>query len=173
MNAYLKSLLRPDLPEDIGDLHVEWNFPEFTAHKPSRWWFIITGAILAGLLLYAILSANFLFAIILVLAAFVTVFQFFQTPRPVQAKIGQDGVIIDDKFYPYKELQSFWIIYEPPMAKFLYLDFKNRFRRSLPVPLEDANPLDVRNALLNYIGENFEEEDERFDETVGRILKMK
>ncbi|MFH0987812.1 MAG: hypothetical protein V1763_00380 [Parcubacteria group bacterium] len=173
MKSYLKALINPELPEDIGNVHAEWSFPEFIQHRPSKWWYLGTGAVLVAMLIYAVVTANFLFAIILVLAAFVTVYQFFQTPRGLQVKIGQDGVIVDRRFYPYRDLQSFWIIYEPPVAKLLYLDFKNKFRKSLPVPLEESNPLQVREALLNYLEENFEEEDERLDETIGRMLKMR
>ena len=87
--------------------------------------------------------------------------------------IGQDGIIIDTQFIPYKALKSFSIVYEPPVIKLLYLDFNSSVRKSLPVPLEDVNPIKVREILLNYIEENFERKEESFDETFERVLRLR
>lgn len=173
MNQFLKNLFAPDMPDDIGNSHVEWQFPEFAKEERSRAWYIAAAVILGLLLLFAVYTANFLFAIILLLSVFVIVYQFFQAPRNVPVVIGEDGIIVDKRFYPYKELKSFWIIYEPPHSKYLYLDFKSQIKKSLPVPLEDANPLAVREALLNYLIENLEEEDEHLGETLSRVLKIR
>lgn len=173
MKSYLKTLAAPQLPEDIGEVFIEWSFPEFVKQNKGKWWYIVVSAIIGLFLLYAVLTANMLFAVILVLGVFVIVFQYFQAPRPVPVIIGEDGIIVDSKFYPYKILKSFWIIYEPPQVKYLYLDFKNSVKKSLPIPLEDINPLVVREALLNFIDEDIEKEDEDFDETFARIFNIR
>lgn len=169
----IKRMFIPKLPEDIGDIHIEWDFPEFVQEVRSRAWYIGFTLVLAALLIYAIITANYLFAIILVLSVFIIVYQFFQKPRLIPVVIGEDGIILDKKFYPYKILRSFAIIYEPPLTKFLYIDFKADFKKSMPIPLEDINPIKVREYLLNYIEEDIEREEEDIDENLAHIMKIR
>ena len=139
----------------------------------TRLWYIIVSIVLALLVLYAVLTANFLFAIILLLGAFILIFQYFQQARTIPVVIAEDGVIVDSQFFPYRILTSFSIIYEPPEIKMLYLDFRSDMRQSLPIPLEDINPLKVRDALLNYLDENVEREEEELGETFERVFRLR
>ncbi len=173
MKKFLTKLVTPLMPEDIGEIHISWEFPEFVQQERSRAWYVVFSLLLALLILYAAFTANFLFAIILLLGSFVIIFQYFQQARKLPMVIGQDGIIIDTQFIPYKALKSFSIVYEPPVIKLLYLDFNSSVRKSLPVPLEDVNPIKVREILLNYIEENFERKEESFDETFERVLRLR
>jgi hypothetical protein len=169
----LNDFFAPRLPEDIGDVHLEWDFPEYENQQVNRTWYIVGAIILAGLILYSVLTANFLFAIILLLAVFVIIFQFFQVPREINVRIGEDGVIVDKKFYPYKDLKNFWIVYDPPAYKYLYLEFKSDIRGTYPVPLVDENPLKIREYLLNYVDEDIEKEEAGFDEAFSKLIKFR
>ena len=173
MKTFLKNLADPPLPEDIGEVHVEWSFPEYVRRDKGKWWYIIVSILVGLCLLYAVLTENVLFAVILILGLFVIISQYFQAPRQIPVVIGEDGVIIDRKFYPHKVLKSFWIIYEPPDVKYLYIDFRNSVSKSLPVPLEDINPLMVREVMLNYLEEDLEKEEEDFDETFARMMNIR
>lgn len=173
MKKFLLRLVAPFLPDDIGSVHVQWEFPEFTTVKRSRAWNAVAFVILALLVIYAVYTANFLFAMILALCTFILVYQYFQKPRPIPVVIAEDGIIVDKQFYLYKDLKGFYLIYEPPYSKYLYLEFKNKLRNDLPVPLEDVNPISVREALLNYLDENIERNEERGGETVSRLLNIR
>ncbi|MBI5077462.1 hypothetical protein HZB94_03735 [Candidatus Falkowbacteria bacterium] len=163
----------PQVPSDIGQVHASWDFPEFIRVKRSQTWYWVVSIILVLLIVYAVYSANFLFAVILVLSAFIFIYQYFQSPRKVPAVIGEDGIIIDRAFYPHKEIKSFYIIYEPPQIKFLYLEFKNKLQKSLAIPLENQNPLEIRKSLLKYLRENLTINEEDFNETFARLLKIR
>jgi len=52
--------------ETKTDTHISWKIPEYREHERSKKWYIIAIAIMALLLLYAIFTANFLFAVILI-----------------------------------------------------------------------------------------------------------
>ena len=173
MKKFLMQLVSPNLPDDIGGVHIQWEFPEFVQAAKSRLWYIVVSIIVALLIVYAIMTANFLFAMILALVAFIIIYQYFQSPRQIPVVIAEDGIIVDKQFYPYKALKSFAIIYEPPVIKFLYLDFKSQFKKSLPVPLEDVNPLKVREALLSYLDENLEIDEEDSNETFSRLMNIR
>jgi hypothetical protein len=169
----LKLLLTPQLPEDIGEVFLEWTFPEYAKSIRSRLWYLVGAAILGLLVLYAVLTVNYLFAVILVLAVLIILYQYFQEARRILVKIGEDGIILDNKFYPWKILKSFWFAYEPPTIKYLYIETNRQVQRYLPVPLEDINPLTIREILLNYLDEDLEKDDEELDDTLARILKIR
>lgn len=173
MKAYLKALFTPEMPEDIGTVNLEWRFPEYIRVEHNRWWYIGMAALFGSLILYSVLTANVLFAIILVLMVFIIIFQYFQPARSISIIIGEDGIILDKRFYSYKILKSFWLVYDPPEVKYLYLDFKNQMKKSLPIPLEEINPLAVREVLLNYLEENLNKEEEELDETVARLFDLR
>ncbi|MEK7512230.1 MAG: hypothetical protein AAB575_04425 [Patescibacteria group bacterium] len=173
MKKFLMRLVAPYLPDDIGSVHIQWEFPEFTSIKRSRAWNAAAFIVLAFLVVYAVWTANFLFAMILALCTFILVYQYFQKPRPIPVVVAEDGVIVDKQFYPYKVLKDFYIIYEPPYSKYLYLEFKNKLRNNLPIPLEDMNPIQVRETLLNYLDENLEKDEESGGEAFGRLLNIR
>jgi hypothetical protein len=173
MKEFLTKLVTPIVPDDIGEIYVNWQFPEYVRRQKTAWWYVAAIGFLAICLVYAIATANYLFAVIMGLATFIIIFQHFQAPRSIPVVIGEDGVIVDRRFYPYKNLKSFSIIYEPPQSKYLFLDFQNDFKRSFAVPLEDANPLKIREALLNYIEENLERDSESFHETLEKMMRMR
>lgn len=169
----LKQMLTPYVPEDIGQIYQRWEFPEFVNEKKSKKWLIGVSALVLALIIYAIISANLLFAMILAISVFIVILQGFQDPRPVEVSVGEDGIVVGNKFYPYRALASFWIVYEPPRSKYLYLDFKNSVKKSLPIPLEEANPLEIRAALLNHLDEDIEKEGEELDEIFSRLFKLR
>lgn len=173
MKDAILQFFSPRVPSDIGQVHASWDFPEFIQVKRSQTWYLVVSVIMVLLVVYAVYSANFLFAVILVLSAFILIYQHFQAPRKVPAIIGEDGIIIDRAFYPYKELKGFYIIYEPPQIKFLYLEFRNKLQKNLAIPLEEQNPLEIRKALLKYLKENLTIDEEDFNETFSRLLKIR
>jgi len=173
MKEYLKAVVSPQVPENVGEVHVSWTFPEFVREKRSKVWYVIVSVILGLMLTYAVLTGNYLFAVILFLAVFTVVFQYFQEARDIPVVIAEDGIIVDKQFYPYRDLKNFWLAYEPPEVKLLYLEFKSSIKGGLPIPLEDINPLEVRNALLDYLDEDLEKDEEELNETLARVFKVR
>ena len=157
--------------EDYGKILFSWKIPEYPSYKRGAGWYIGFILIFGGLIFYAIWTANFLFAIILALAGFIVLYSVFHSPQELRFEIREDGIILGDHFYPYKGFKSFWIIYEPPEIKNLYLDFKG-WRPKLSVPLMNQNPLKVRETLLKYLEEDLEKEEESTTDYLSRRLKI-
>jgi len=172
MKNFLAELLTPQIPDDIGQIHMSWEFPEFVPRPKTKRWYAVVGGVLAIFLFYAIWTANFLFAVIIFLSVFIAVFQYFEPRRMLSVVIGEDGVIVDRKFYPYRSLNNFAIIYNPPMLKYLYLDFKKGVGGNLAVPIEEANPLELREILLNYLEEDLERDEVDFKEALAVKLNL-
>ena len=108
---------------DHGKILAEWKFPEITLHSRSILWYFVMSVVCIGLIIYAIVVSNYLFAIMIVLFA-MTLFVIYRNPSDVHFKITEDGLEVGAKFYEYKQFERFWMIYEPPEVKNIYFDFK-------------------------------------------------
>jgi len=133
--------------------HLKWSAPEFIQYSKSKSWFIIAGLIAAGLLLWALLTKNFIFALLIGLSYFsITVFA-LKKPRGINLAITAKGIKIDKTLYEFDNLKSFWIFYEPPLVKELSLRSKKTIMPYIKIPLGEQNPVKVRRLLMKYLPE--------------------
>ncbi|MBI5621727.1 hypothetical protein HY933_02600 [Candidatus Falkowbacteria bacterium] len=155
-----------------GEELASWEFPEFVAHERSRAWYVIAIIIGGLLLLYAVLAANFLFAVIILVAAVVIFLRSSQPPQSVPFALYEDGIRIGQKFYDFSEVKSFCIIYNPPEVKSLYFNFNSLWQPRMRIPLDDVDPLSLRDLLLEYLAEDLDQEDEPFSDGISRLFKL-
>ena len=154
-----------------GRVLAEWTVPEFIKYKRTLGWFIIAGGLAVILLVHALATRNFLFAIIILIITAIVYLHERRQPDDIEFMILEGGVVLGDKYYPYKELTGFWLIYEPPV-KLLYLGVNQTLRKELPIHLENQNPLVIRKLLLNYVDEDLEREDESTEEALARLIPL-
>ena len=157
---------------EFGKVFFTWDFPEYnTSWRNNKWykWAIIVAVLLT---IYAFITANYLFAVIIVLLGVIFVFQSFDSPLTVQCQITEDGIIIGSRFYDYRDLSQFWIIYEPPAVKNLYIEFKNPIKPRLGIPLNTQNPLEIRDVLERYLDEEVDRENEPLSDGLSRLFRM-
>jgi len=160
-------------PIHHGRVLLSWSFPEFEKHQRTFGWYTLAMVSGIALLIWAIIERNFLFAIIVLIVATIVYRQTVREPADVLFQISEDGVEIGGQaFYEFRELQNFWIIYEPPEVKKIFFTFRGRLRPDLIIPLMDQNPLTVRQILRQYLPEDLERESEPTTETLGRMLKI-
>lgn len=176
-NKRVKSIEKTEvrnLPVDPlhGRIFSEWGFPEFTPHERGRRWYIIAGSICVALLVYSIYTANYLFAVSIVILGIIVTLQHRRDILMIQLRIMEDGISFDEKFYEYKEFEKFWIVYEPPAVKNLYFKHKAFWKPEISISLQDMNPIPIRETLLKYIPEDLEKKQESSAETIARILKF-
>ncbi len=150
----------------------EWTILEYEQHERNLAWYVIMG--LAGLFLvgYGLLTGNFLFALIIILFAIILFLRSHQTPNQVLFQITELGVVVGSRFYPYTELKDFYIIYNPPAVKTLFLNPNSIMRPILHIPLLDKNPVEVKHSLRAFLPEDLEKEKEPISEEIGRSWKM-
>lgn len=156
----------------IGDIVLEWTFPEYEKYSRSRRWYIIAGIVGGFFILYGMLTGNFLFALIIALSAIILFLQQHQTPAEISFAITDLGVIVSNRLYLYKELESFYIIYQPPEIKTLFLETKSLIRPLLRIPLQDQDPVEVRFSLLEFMTEDAEKEEEPASDAASRNWKL-
>ena len=98
--------------------------------------------------------------------------QSHQTPQEVIFQITDLGIVIGTRFYAYSELKNFYIIYNPPQVKTLFLSAKSLTQPLLRIPLLDTNPIEVKHSLREFLTEDLEKEDEPLSEKLGRNLQI-
>jgi hypothetical protein len=164
-----------DLTKDStnpGKVVFEWFIKEYEQYDRGNRWYLVM--ILAGVLLviYALFTANYLFALVIILFGIVLYVHEMQPPLEVYFAITETGIIIGRKFYKFSELGSFWMIYNPPDVKNLYFRIKNVVRYRLKIPLHNFDPRPIRDYIKQYLIEEMDQEEEPISDRLARILKI-
>lgn len=156
----------------MGEALHEWIIKEYVQYERGVRWYVLMGAAAVALVLYGMLTSNFLFSLIIILAAIILFLQSHQKPAEIPFQITELGVALNNKFYSYSEIDSFYIVYQPPEIKTLFLQQKSLFHPVLRISLEEANPVEVRNTLREFLSEDTEREEEPLSDTVARKWKI-
>jgi hypothetical protein len=163
----------PENQINYGKEIMGWLVPEYEKHERSGGWYVIAGAVAIALLIYCFFTANFLFAVIIIVTALVIILHHGREPERVKFSLTDEGIAIGRKFYDYDEIKDFAIVYKPRIeVKRLYFEFKNALRHRLSVPLENMNPLMVRETLLKYLKEDLERADQPLSEGLAKLFKL-
>ena len=157
---------------NFGRIIYQWTIKEFEKYNRDRRWYIFMGVIGAALLALAVFTANYLFALLIVLFVIILFMGDMTEPLDIPFAITNTGIIIGSRYYRYSELSNFWLIYNPPDVKTLYFSFTNVFRHRLQVPLMDFDPRPIRDLLLTYLPEDLEQEEEPFSDKLARTFKI-
>jgi len=160
-----------DAYEDHGEQVFGWLVDEYERHERGPVWYAASFLSGVGLILYALITQNFLFAIIIVMFGVIIGLSTLREPEKILFQVTTRGVGVGHLFVPYKELKDFWIVYEPPYVKNLYIEHKNALTPRIVVPIEDADPVEMRRALLEYLSEDSRTE-EPLGDLLGRVLKL-
>lgn len=158
---------------NFGQEFASWSVLEYEKHERSQNWYIAAGVIVFALLVYCYFSANFLFAVIIMMGSFVLVMNDSQNPGQVKISLTSEGVVVGRKFYDYDEIKDFAIVYKPNQGiKRLYFEFNSSVRPRISISLENMNPLPIRENLLKYLKEDLERTNEPLSEGLAKLLKL-
>lgn len=155
-----------------GQELLRWTVDEFERYERGPVWYAAMIALALGLLLYSVVTQNFLFAVIILMFGVIIGLSSLREPQKLPFAITSRGIGIGGRFFSFKEFGSFWILYEPPHVKNIYLEFKHAIRPHMVIPLYEENPLAVREMLLQYLSEDAGQEDEPLSDVLGRVLKL-
>lgn len=157
---------------DYREIFFSWYFPEFEKYERGRTWYIIIGVVTSALVLYNIFTYNFLFIVIIILVAFILILYHLKDVENIQFKIVDTGIVVHETFTPWKEIETFYIIYNPPEVKNLYFTFRKFSRPMLIVPIQKENPVKIRHFIRKFVPEDIEKEEEPLSHTLGREMKL-
>lgn len=141
-----------------GEPLYQWVVQEYERHIRGTLWHILMISAGIVLVIYALATDNFLFAIIIILAAIILFLQSAVEPARVPFAITELGVVLGNRFYPYKEFRAFYMIYNNE-TQTLFFDTKATFRPDLRIPMGEQDPMEIRETLQAVLEEDLEKEE--------------
>ena len=150
MDPDIEQSLSPDTFEETG---IEWNAPTHMHTERSADWYWALGILAICGTIASILWGNLLFAVIIALAALSIVLIAARTPREHTILLGERGVVVDEDFYPYRSLRSFWIAEHSSGTPKLILSTTGIIHPHIVVPLMTVEPEVICAHLEQYIPE--------------------
>ncbi len=158
---------------NFGNEIESWVVPEYDKHERSKKWYIFAISVSILLLAFALLTSNFLFAVIVVIAAIVIILNDGREPERVKVSITGQGILVGKKFYDYDKLKNFSVIFKPQeQTRNIYFEFKFSFKQRLSIPLENKDPLQIREILLKYLPEDLERTNAPLSEGLAKLFKL-
>ena len=155
-----------------GEEIFGWMVDEYERHERGPVWYAVAFLIGLSFVMYAIVTRNFLFAVVVIMAGVIIALSAMREPQQIPFLITTRGIALGHQFVPFKDLRSFWILYEPPQTKNLYVDFRSPITPHLVIPLGEQDPVELRQTLLEFLGENETQEEEPLTDVLGRFLKI-
>lgn len=157
--------------DDFGEVFFQWEIPEFIRYPRSLFWYLAIIIVGIGIIIYSIFTANYLFALIVILAAFIIFLKDYVSPGALLFQITEDGIFVGNQFISYDKLKNFYIIYDPPAVKKIFFRMRG-FYPTISIPLDNKNPLLIRKKLSEYLKEDIEKKHQSIDDQLETILKL-
>lgn len=155
-----------------GEELLSWTIDEYVRHERGPVWYALAITTTVAILLYAVVTQNFLFAVIVIMFAVITGLSSLREPRKLMFVVTDLGIAVGEKFFPFKDFKNFWVLYEPPQVKNVYLEFRRAALPHLVVPLDEQDPLTIRETLLRFMHEDLSKDEEPFGDLIARIFKI-
>lgn len=149
---------------------TSWEAEEYPYHEKTPDWYWAVGIVTLGFFIVAVILKNLLFALLILVGGFTFAMYGARRPKTVSFAITSRGVKIANTLYPYDALQSFWLNYDPPQVKELYIISKKVLLPQLSIPLGRADPNEIREHLLKFLEER--EIQESLMDTIARFFRF-
>ena len=151
--------------------YLAWEYPERPRYRRGVLWYALMLVVGLGLLIYAVYSANFLFALIIIMFALVIYVTTTIDPGDTRFSVTDEGIEAAGRIYGFRDIDRFWFYYDPPV-KSLYLIMRGAAGSRLRVDLVDQDPNEVRAILGQFVREDLEQIDEPISDILSRIIKL-
>jgi hypothetical protein len=139
------------MPDD-GTGVLRWSAYEHEHIERGSDWFWALGVIAVSAALTSLLFGNFLFAIVILLAA-TTIGLIAQKPPELhEFEISDKGIRIGQAFHAFDTVISFWVD-EELEKPLLLIDTTTFMSPNLIIPIDELHPEEVRERLRPYAAE--------------------
>ena len=138
----------------VGKILMEWEAPEYNHYEKGSDWYWWVGLATVVLLGFALWQRSFLFGVLVLLGWFTVILYASRHPRIINFAITERGILIEDRLYPWHELKSFWIFYNPPLRREISLESNRTLMPYIKIPLaEELDPSKIKDAIKKFLQE--------------------
>ncbi len=149
---------------------IRWQGPEYEVYPKSSLWYAVAVFITLAVAVFSVWNNAPIPAFLAVLIGAVGYLYLNSTPRVVEFAVTYEGIVADDQLHLYESIESFWIIYEEPHTRVISLKIKDGFFVHTHIPLHQVDPVEVREAMLQFIPERRQEP--TLVDTIERLLHI-
>jgi len=149
-----------------------WETLPYERQERGKRWYLFMTLVAVLFVAFAVWTANFLFAFIILLSGIILILAGNESPAPILVQVGDTGIVINGKLRLFRDIEEFAIVYNPPISKVLYLEPKGIALSRTRLALEDQDPVELRDHLKKYLKENLDLQSEHFSDILGRLLKI-
>lgn len=157
---------------NYGSTVITWRAPEFRELDRGSNWFMTAGIIAVMLVAWAIWQNAYPFAIVVILISGIYFLTHKDRPKEIDIALTSNGILADNKFYSFPEVENFWVIFKPEIdIKTLTITLKTGVIREVTFQLGSQDPAEIRSFLSAHVYE-LQDRTENFVEKVIRVLKL-
>lgn len=148
---------------------VTWQASEYVHHDKKFGWYLIFFVFVAVLIAVAVITHQWLTIGVFVVMAGALVVYANKAPRVLNYSLGDQGITIDNKLYPYNTFRSFGVIQDVAWH-LIDLEPLRRFMPRLSIMIED----DRRDQIVDILAEYMPRQDRQPDliERAARYLRF-
>lgn len=151
VSSQSKNLTPPEEKEVSKEM--SWEIKESISHKKNKKILIFLSLFLFCIILYALITESPIMAITFILIGVMVYINLNYEPKTIRFSLDIEGVHIGRELYPYENIYSFWIFYEPGKRKCLSLHTNGDLTPYVHIPIGDEDPLLIRKILLEFLPE--------------------
>lgn len=131
---------------------VSWKAPSHIHMEKGQDWYWAVGIITLAIAIVCFIFGNVIPGVFVIVASVALVLHASQPAKTLDCAVNDRGIAVGDTLYPFLDLDSFCIPHDHEPAKLL-LKSRKLFMPIIVVYIEDRDPEEIRQALLNYIAE--------------------
>ncbi|HLC49457.1 MAG TPA: hypothetical protein VJI96_03685 [Candidatus Andersenbacteria bacterium] len=154
--------------EDIATL-FEWKAPEHIHQVRSAKWFATFAGGITAIAVGFALFKNFIASLTIGLIGGYMFVVAQHKPSIIRYRLMTEGVALNNTLYHYKHLEAFNIIYEPGNVKTVILRSSRRLVPLIHMEIGDADPVAIRDILVEFIHEDVHLEEPVIDIWARRL----
>ncbi|MFH1533670.1 MAG: hypothetical protein ABID64_01955 [Nitrospirota bacterium] len=158
-------------PSAFDNTVISWTAPEHLRHKRGKIWKVIVAALLIAAIVTGMAHQAWTFSLAIVVFAIVYYLVNREPTKDVEVSISDIGIKVGKRKYPFTRIKSFWLVYEPPYTKSLYVKVDGELVVDISIQLNSQDPSEVREFLIEKIPEK-EGHNQSLTEIFSRLLKI-
>ena len=137
---------------------ITWEAPEHNHFEKSSDWFWALGILALCGSIAAFFFGNFLFAILILIAAAVVAMNANREPEIIPYAITTRGLRVGEELYPYSTLEAYYIDEDAPDGPELLARSEKMFMHMIVMPIPEEHIEDIEDILETRLPEEYLEE---------------
>lgn len=144
----------------MGEPVFAWNGTEYSFEERGSDWYWALGIVAAAAIVTCVLFGNILLALVIFAGAATVALQAAKPSRDHYFAVHEEGIVIDDRLYPYGDMRDFSVLefIDPEQPPALSIKTNHILAPHLLIPIHDYDPVDVYEYVNVHVPEGAHEE---------------